>query len=411
MVGQGAREEHEDGAEPDAGQVEPTTDLVHSEESEAEAEQAKAEAEQAKAEAEQARAEAEQAKAEAERRAAAEELLRKEAEQRAREGEKKRKEDEKKKKEDEKKKKEAGERQNEAIRQSVKDATKAGIPRQVALYAQWEGSSARARARATLFVWSAIALVFVLAAVALTVCVVTEQLILPVGGGCGGGLLLLAVAAFTKGTYAYAGTLAEFLDEREQVTALTEHSLGQQTGRDKDLDELLRLNRTQMQAYQTLSRGQQRSAFRSSLIALFIGLGVLVGGVVVVVVVEGSTSKLAVAGVTALGSALSSYIASTYLNLHREAARQLRFFSDQPIVTSYIYEAERLVGKLPTDERPETYRVVINDVLGLAHHPAMTYSQVEEVARDVALGDGRGRVWGRKPKRKGSAQVAGDPQS
>lgn len=397
------QKEHRDDAEPDAGR-----DQL---ESEAHAEQAKAEAEQAQAE--QAKAEAERAKAEAERHAAEEEQSRRDAEQSAREEEKKRKEAEKQRKDKEKKRREEKEeeeeeekRQGEAIRQSVKDATEAGIPRQVALYAQWEGSSARARARAALLLSSLAALILLFVATGLVVGAATERLNAAVGWSCGGGAFVLSLLVFAKGVLVYAGTLVKFLDEREQMTALVEQDQGRQTGRDKELDELLRLNRTQMQAYQTLSRGQQRSAFRSSLIALFVGLIVLVGGIVVVVVVEGNTSKIAVAGVTALGSALSSYIASTYLKLHGAAARQLRFFSDQPIVSSYIYEAERLVGKLPTDERPESYKVVIKDILGLAHHPAMIYSQAEAEQDGATQGDGAGHLRIRGLRSRGSGKAS-----
>jgi chemotaxis protein histidine kinase CheA len=357
-----------------------------------EAEHARAEAEQRATQQEQARTEAEQARLEAERRTSEQEqataqaeLARAEAERRATKQEKAREKAEKRARKTEEK---TSETEVEAIKLSAsyaEDATKAGIPRQVALYAQWEGSSTRAMARARVFLCGVFAFLCLLGAIAIGTVTATDNLRVSVGAPWGGVAFLIAIAAISFGTYWYAHTLAHFLSEREQATAAADGSGDGDKDKDKDLEELLRLNRTQMQAYQALSRGQQRSAFRSSLIALFVGLVVLVGGVVVVVLVKGDTSKVAIAGVAALGSALSSYIASTYLQLHGEAARQLRFFSDQPIITSYIYEAERLVTKIPVRSRPAIYRLVIKDVMEVAKSGALSASRPRESVAEKKL--------------------------
>jgi hypothetical protein len=364
-----AAEEQQARATAEAARQEAEQRVTEEQQARATAEAARQEAEQRVTEEQQARATAEAARQEAELRADEEERSRKKLERRARKTEEK-----------------TSKSEEDVIQLSAsyaQDATRAGIPRQVAVTAQWEGSSARTKARARLFVCGVVAVVFLSGAGALGILTATNDIGVGFSAGYGGALCLMAVGAITVGIYWYASALARFLDARELATAVTESSQEEQTERDKDLDELLRLNRTQMQAYQTLSRGQQRSAFRSSLIALFAGLVVLVGGIVIVVVVNGDTSKVAVAGVAGLGGALSSYIAGTYLKLHQEASSQLRFFSDQPIVTSYIYEAERLVTKLPKgNSQTATYNAVIRDILGIAQRDAASLSQAQRSSRD-----------------------------
>jgi hypothetical protein len=91
----------------------------------------------------------------------------------------------------------------------------------------------------------------------------------------------------------------------------------------------------------------------------------LVAGVALVTYAGTDTSKIAVATVTAIGSALSGYIAATYLTLNRQAADQLKYFADQPLITSYVYEAERLVRRLPPPNQESAYRQVLGELLRL----------------------------------------------
>lgn len=352
-------------------------------------------AEQLVGQAQQAQTKAETERAEAERRADDAVKAREKTERRVRKTEQK-----------------TSQTERDAIQLSAsyaQDATLAGVPRQVAVYAQWEGSSARAAARARLLLFGVFATACLLAAALLGTFTATGDLGVEEGVIAGGTVLLYGIGAMTVGGFMYGRTLASFLSKREQATAEADKSNDDGT-RDKDLDELLRLNRTQMQAYQSVSRAQQRGAFRSSLIALFVGLGVLVGGIVVVVVINGDTSKVAVAGVAALGSALSSYIASTYLKLHREAAQQLRFFSDQPIVTSYIYEAERLVTKLPKgNSQAATYKDVIKDVLGIANRDAVAlYKANESEPASGRATRGKAKARSRQTQNKGGSTSGND---
>jgi chemotaxis protein histidine kinase CheA len=277
----------------------------------------------------------------------------------------------------------------------AQDVARAGISRKFALYDQWQGSSHRALARGQLWTFVAIALAFVLTATALLIVAGLAPWPWLFPGIIASLCIVGALAAATVGIHTYNEHLASYLREREFVPADAAHSGSRDD--DRDLDELLRLNRAQMQAYQSLSRGQQRSSFRSSLAALFVGLSVLVVGIVLTVQVSGDASKIAVAGVAAIGSALSGYIASTYLALHGQAGDQLRYFADQPIITSYIYEAERLAQRFAEGPaRAKVYEQVVQDILEIAQR-----AQAE--ALTTATAHAPKRPTARRPKTPKSA--------
>jgi hypothetical protein len=238
-----------------------------------------------------------------------------------------------------------------------------------ALYDQWQSSGARAVAHADFWRFVSGGIVVTLLGAALLIATLIEQTrqtqaLLIAGASVSCALFVVGVAVANVGYGRYSRRLAEYSEERELVAAKADTL--KDTATDRDLEQLLRLNRTQMQAYQALSRGQQRSSFRSSLIALFAGLSVLIAGIVLVVEVGGDTSKIAAAAVAAIGSALSGYIAKTYLTLHKEAADQLRYFADQPIIASYIYEAERLAGLMKDDkDKEKVYESVVQEILAM----------------------------------------------
>ena len=329
------------------------------ERADAEAQDARSRAEEEKAARERADAEAQDARSRAEEEKAARERAEAEAQ------------DARSRAEEEKAARERADAETQEAREilqsarQAQDVAKAGISRKFALYDQWQSSSRRAVARAQLWTFVAMAMAFVLAATALLIVTGLAAWSWLVPGIVASLCIVGALAAATVGIHTYNNHLASYLREREFVPADSEQ-LGSEDD-DDDLDELLRLNRAQMQAYQTLSRGQQRSSFRSSLAALFIGLAVLVVGIVLTVQVSSDTAKVAVAGVAAIGSALSGYIAKTYLALHSQAVDQLRYFADQPIITSYIYEAERLAQRfVEGPERASVYQKVVENILDIA---------------------------------------------
>lgn len=119
----------------------------------------------------------------------------------------------------------------------------------------------------------------------------------------------------------------------------------------KDLVALIQANRRQMSAYDVLAQAQAKTAFRNSQFAMAAGLLVLVAGAVVAIAAPEVSTKIATASLTAIGGALSGYIAKTFLESYSNAVTQLNFYFQQPLITSYLLTAQRLIDELTADKR------------------------------------------------------------
>lgn len=119
----------------------------------------------------------------------------------------------------------------------------------------------------------------------------------------------------------------------------------------KDLVQLIKANRKQMAAYDVLAQAQAKNAFRNSQIAMAAGLIVLLAGAAVAISAPGVTTKVAAASLTAIGGAVSGFIAQTFLRTYSDAVKQLNFYFQQPLITSYVLTAQRLALELSCEEK------------------------------------------------------------
>jgi hypothetical protein len=134
---------------------------------------------------------------------------------------------------------------------------------------------------------------------------------------------------------------------------------------DPDLQNLLLVNRTQLNVYQDIATKDAKAASRNSRFAMIIGFLILVVGAVVTIRTPDSTSKIVVGALASLGSVLSGYIGQTFLRAQAQAMRQLNFYFRQPLVASYLLSAERIAIKLddPTSTKKALLDVIKNVLL------------------------------------------------
>jgi hypothetical protein len=135
---------------------------------------------------------------------------------------------------------------------------------------------------------------------------------------------------------------------------------------DPDLQNLITLNRTQMQVYHELATKQATYASRNSRRAMLVGFALLLVGGVVALRADEEASKVVVGALAGLGSLLAGYIGRTFLKAEDRAMQQLNFYFQQPLVTSYMLAAERLSLKLANSRRDTVLTDVIKQVLGAA---------------------------------------------
>lgn len=157
---------------------------------------------------------------------------------------------------------------------------------------------------------------------------------------------------------------------------------------------LLRLNRTEMERYHHLTIEQAARSFRHSQIAMYLGFGLLVFSIVIVVWPATSVqTKLTVAALGLVSTTVSGYITQTFLKSHAQSVAQLNRFFNQPLVSSYLLTAERLALSLEDSAR--------NDALGLVIAAALNAANTER-----QLTEAFSRTKRRAPARAASTKSA-----
>ena len=152
-----------------------------------------------------------------------------------------------------------------------------------------------------------------------------------------------------------------------------------------------------MNSYHDVTKTQAEKSFRHSQYAMIAGLALLMFGGIVAVAATAPETKLAVAGLSAIGTLVSGFITKTFLTSHASAIAQLNRFFEQPLVNSYLLNAERVAGAISPDSRDEILTLVIRESISAAHQiltgPPRNQSQRPRVkktsngpepARDVA---------------------------
>jgi hypothetical protein len=138
---------------------------------------------------------------------------------------------------------------------------------------------------------------------------------------------------------------------------------------DPDLQNLLLVNRTQLNLYQKIATGDAKAASRNSQVAMVIGFLMLVVGAALAIRAPNTTSKIVIGALASIGSILSGYIGQTFLKAQAQAMRQLNYYFRQPLVASYLLSAERIALKLQDDKSTEKALLdVIKNVLLAANH-------------------------------------------
>jgi hypothetical protein len=176
----------------------------------------------------------------------------------------------------------------------------------------------------------------------------------------GGGLLLishasswLALAAFvTSGFFLISCVVVPLgiIRERNFETRVEEecHKDSQDLYRalcgikDHTLKGLAWVNFKQLKSYAFIAQRQARMSYYASLVAAAISLLVLTSGTAVAIGLPTPAAKVAAGVVATAGTALSSFLARTFLSAYLMASRQMSYYYGQSLVHCYLLNAERL---------------------------------------------------------------------
>lgn len=190
----------------------------------------------------------------------------------------------------------------------------------------------------------------------------------PVTPGLWAASIATSVAAFTLALVWYArwatavGAFRDRLDQEraEALRAVRDAAAPRIEG---ELTQLLEANRALLDDYQRPVRAQARTSYLLSQVAIVIGLLVLLAGIGITLAANTGSAQLGVAGITAVGAAVSGYIARTFLRVYERAQDQLNFYFREPLVTSYLLAAERLAEKLEGERRADAYAGMVREIV------------------------------------------------
>lgn len=143
------------------------------------------------------------------------------------------------------------------------------------------------------------------------------------------------------------------------------------------MGSLMHLNRTETIGYHTLTLDQASRSFRNSQICMVAGLGLLALCMLTVLVAKSAPDvRITVAVLGGISTVLSGYITKTFLKAHSEALAQVNRYFNQPLVTGYLLNAERIADTLSGSLKDQALCRVIDQAL----QSAAQASQVDRVA-------------------------------
>lgn len=171
-----------------------------------------------------------------------------------------------------------------------------------------------------------------------------------------------------------------------------------------ELTTLMQLNQDQIKTYHDIVTEQADKSFKSSRIAMGVGMFLLVCAAIGGAWVPLEQVRWFIGALAAFSTLLSGYLSRTYLTLYKESIGQLNRYFDQPVLNSYYLAAERLIGKLGVDHQDTVRRQIISEILTNSSRRGSTSTQLRDLKPKVA------KPKARKSKKQ-AASVNGTPQA
>jgi TRADD-N domain-containing protein len=132
-----------------------------------------------------------------------------------------------------------------------------------------------------------------------------------------------------------------------------------------DLKTLINANRLRIDSYEKVATYQAANSYAACQVAMFIGLAILSAGIIIALVYSQPSTQYAAAIVSAAGSAISAYIAKSFLDIQRSTMSQMRAYFRQAIVNNYVLTAERLAKDMSYLTRENTHHMIIGQLMAI----------------------------------------------
>lgn len=141
-------------------------------------------------------------------------------------------------------------------------------------------------------------------------------------------------------------------------------------------DESRSRNQLLILQYHNITKKQAQSSYRNSQIAMMTGLLLLIAGGIATVAAP-TSARYVIGGLAALGTALSGYLGATFIRAYSIAQAQMNYHYGQPLVTSYLLEAERMTNSVTGARGEQIMQTVIEATLRGASDAARALTPLE----------------------------------
>lgn len=166
------------------------------------------------------------------------------------------------------------------------------------------------------------------------------------------------------------------------------------------IKELWKLTNERLRGYHERAYRQADQSFRNAQIAIFGGFLIVAGtaGIAAWKTTLTTSSSVVIGVIGTVGAGLATYVARTFLRLQETTSTAMKGYFAQPQETFRYLVAERLIDRLPEDQRAQTVEYLVQAVM-------LAGSSIEQA--QAGLSAPQGQQGGQQPGTGASGQGAG----
>lgn len=130
-------------------------------------------------------------------------------------------------------------------------------------------------------------------------------------------------------------------------------------------EELSKFYRGRINKYQDDTHRKGNWTFFSAMISMATGIGFLYWGGYKIFA-QGEGVSIVGTVITTLGAAITTFIAKTFLDIHKQSTSELNHYYKHPVINDHVLMAQRLADEMPEDEyKRAEYQKIITSLTGL----------------------------------------------
>ena len=171
-------------------------------------------------------------------------------------------------------------------------------------------------------------------------------------------LLLLTICSFSS-RLQERRSLSDTLDEITKSKQTLEEKIDAQKD-NPHVQDIIQLNLSQLNEYYTINKTQSKSAYKFSLIMIFVGFLLIVLAIILGFAVPSQISITLIVGIAGL---LSEFIGATALNLYKESNKHVNEFMERLTYLQKVMLAIELVDRISESKKEEQLSNIISSLM------------------------------------------------